>query len=1375
MGGDYKTGEATLIRAVRALDQGDVETIPERLERVWDTLSEYHGGSFHAAEEMLLRWLLKNMTGTTANAERVRRYALTWDILGAVFALVPLFSLAKSLADRRFINILQQTLKEIAKPAKEDAAQTNGTTSEDVEMANAPGQLESPSNPRKRKRTSSSVGFNVVAQRKIEGCLQTAEAVFEALRVLLSRCEVKSLEGLPTHRMGAEHVKSLFSFSATEAMEILVPVLTLCGLAVDKPTAGLFKEQSSWLSTFNAIWELHLQGSDDATEVATHLSHPGARLLGKLTGVPQQVSVGIESATQERWVRDLRRFLNRNLILPARAAFLNKDSQGIIKTAVSMCSVSAPICFPVLFDLVTRSPREFGGNTSIKGYESWVQSVFDAMLHAASVEQAIDSKKGMAAIRSIMELAAARNAALTAPSLRKVCKEYALRADGDDWSLLLSIVKLNPDVFLLSDEGKELLNKILEKTRNTESLSEGDSEKAGHFIVLLADGYAQARDLTSFVKTWLEYLVPADPKAGLQSLWAQKELADTVSSLLQSSLNANQLADLVSWLSAQPATAARTYILGSISSGISQEEFIDAANMSSFKGVFAEKVSKKDPPSLSACRWEIAAKTLGKGTLEEAIEVWTQVGSDLKKTLKKSPIQQEDTFAAFKCCVATWLANHPGAKHEEEAAKLVCSFLERLGKSSDAMEVDSDKPTGAITNKTYLSWILSDSPLLFSMIVERTGELPEPIVSLLKPNEAEDITSFDPETLQTEHNFNTAKLIPTLIDTIIPLVDTSKSARLNPSTKAAVQFLLESAEALDRRQRGAVMKSLMMHLPQTSDKAEAIGMDFWKPVLSLMVKLMEEPTYYEGMDFSHLEAIGRCLLKIHRRSNRRSRGDLVSDDVPKDRENFRLLHQLAIRTVKQMVHGKLEDREKAYMSNAVQVLKSQSEDADIVLRIILLRAFRTAVREPGVVKKLEEAGLDAKDLKDNALLQTAVSTITSGKWRGKGLLSGVIALEALNDLDRAAVKEGLASAVPTLLETSNSLIENGVEAGWDVRIFLANHFPDSLGSPFKVKMSLGTVNSEEDNNSSTEAVGNSALRQYVDAVVKNTDEKTKLNYLQDVLLDQYDAQDALGRLVVIDQLVSHLRGSRPSEATANFDLAKAHSILCKSLPDTLSPSASAPANFLVATETIRSLLDQSPMCMTQWNIELTLSTVSIISNTSPSTTSPPILPALCSLIEAIIKRHRQRLDGHFHLLITALQSLLRLLLTSSSLSPIVWESHAKTYSRLLTLICEPTVASVSRAKTTGLDSEKNRARRYAGQYMYFVLMQYIKLQLTECASSSSLPHGVREALEKGIYSIVRITTEDSLKIMNESMDPSGRVVFKELYKRFQMFAQWKGV
>jgi nucleolar pre-ribosomal-associated protein 2 len=233
-----------------------------------------------------------------------------------------------------------------------------------------------------------------------------------------------------------------------------------------------------------------------------------------------------------------------------------------------------------------------------------------------------------------------------------------------------------------------------------------------------------------------------------------------------------------------------------------------------------------------------------------------------------------------------------------------------------------------------------------------------------------------------------------------------------------------------------------------------------------------------------------------------------------------------------MTSGSPEEREKAYLKDAITLLKSPCEDADIAPRIVLLQAFVSTVQASSGVKKLEEDGLELNSLRDQ-LLQVATSAVMSGKRSGKGLLTLLAALEALDNLDRQAVKQALSSTVPSLLESSDSLLENGAQAGWEIRMFLANHFPEALVSPLKIKMSIEVpASTEEDgetkgSDSAAAALGKTALLRYVDAVVRSADEDTKLGYLKELLLEESDGQDALGRLLVIYRLIQHLKGRSP--------------------------------------------------------------------------------------------------------------------------------------------------------------------------------------------------------------------------------------------------------
>lgn len=196
--------------------------------------------------------------------------------------------------------------------------------------------------------------------------------------------------------------------------------------------------------------------------------------------------------------------------------------------------------------------------------------------------------------------------------------------------------------------------------------------------------------------------------------------------------------------------------------------------------------------------------------------------------------------------------------------------------------------------------------------------------------------------------------------------------------------------------------------------------------------------------------------------------------------------------------------------------------------------------------------------------------------------------------------------------------------------------------------------------------------------------------------------------------------------------------------------------------------------MSQWNIELTLNTVCDLTSTSTDQSNVPF-SWLCKLVEVVIKKHRLRLEGHYHLLLSTIQALLRNLVIDQA-SPnlddkLPQESKAHLYARLITLICEPTAGAVSRSQLhSALDSATDAAKRSAGRHMYMVLMQYVKLQLEE-----NVPRAVREALEPAMNSIFDITSPEGRKILNDAMDSSGRAILREMFKRYVKFGKWSGV
>jgi nucleolar pre-ribosomal-associated protein 2 len=277
-----------------------------------------------------------------------------------------------------------------------------------------------------------------------------------------------------------------------------------------------------------------------------------------------------------------------------------------------------------------------------------------------------------------------------------------------------------------------------------------------------------------------------------------------------------------------------------------------------------------------------------------------------------------------------------------------------------------------------------------------------------------------------------------------------------------------------------------------------------------------------------------------------------------------------------------------------------------------------------------------------------------------------------------------------------------------------------------------------------------------------------------------------------------------------FDLAALHVALSLSLRE-----ATSLEQFRNIAQVITLLLEKHGNSMTQVNVESTLAAVTTVCSFSPGLCSLPksaksgasvagaVFDTLCCLTATVIKRHRLRLEGHHHLLVTTLQAMLRALVATPAfgastgnpdLSSLIQQPpdwldsrlkprHAAKFARLLTLICEPSAASVAargnhnkgngpNAGNLALDSATDAFKRSAGQHMFRVLMTYVKLQLDE---AGAVPRDVRKELDVGVYSVLSITPESCLRIMSEGMDASGRAIFRTMYADYKKFGKWSGV
>ncbi|KAI9802678.1 MAG: hypothetical protein M1825_002700 [Sarcosagium campestre] len=251
-------------------------------------------------------------------------------------------------------------------------------------------------------------------------------------------------------------------------------------------------------------------------------------------------------------------------------------------------------------------------------------------------------------------------------------------------------------------------------------------------------------------------------------------------------------------------------------------------------------------------------------------------------------------------------------------------------------------------------------------------------------------------------------------------------------------------------------------------------------------------------------------------------------------------------------------------------------------------------------------------------------------------------------------------------------------------------------------------------------------------------------------------------------------------------IARAYDELCVRLQHTREVHRA-----LAIVECMDSLLLEKPRAISQYNIERTLMimviTVSPTSKLESSGSSSDVFGMIAQLFTSILKVHRLKLGGRYHLVLPVLQALLRCLFERRAwlrgkesrvhlLPP--WlgvqtsgrgARDGMALARLLSSLCDPTVSSVTGGKHRARDEltpARDKARGLAGQHLPYVLVEYAQCQL-----QSRMSPEVKAALLPGLWAVFSVASQDMLRVINSAMDPACQAVFKSLYENYNQFGR----
>lgn len=1106
-----------LIKTVRGLDQNGPGENGENLEILWNNLTTTSNDKFHAAEESALRWLLKSMNGASPSAEALRRYPLTWTILDCVFQRVPLFSLAKSLADRRFVVILQQTLKDISKPTSTSDASTSGT---------------------KRKRSPISA-FSLKDLQTADGCLATSQVLFQTLKSLF-----KLLDNDRTgsrDKIGAEHIRSLFCVSATEATTIASLSLKICDLLLKSQTCDDVEGREEWIAVISTIWGFHLQGDDDTLEVATHLFGPASNVLSAIENLAEVQQKDVDKALANRWSSDLQDFMNKNLILPARTAYLTRKSFDSIDTCLNVTSERINTAAPALYFLASSFANSIERDLR-KSNAEWMGRIFQAI--EKMIRERPDRNNLMA---RILSQAVRRSVVVDVDDLRSVCRHYGLQAESTDWSLISNAALCNPDIFHTSEEGTALLDEICAKIIS-EGASEDTYKPVSDLIESIQKGFRTRRDFSGFLRLWFTQLCEVERQQLVsKSPWFDMGRGEgdneSLFALVETELSPQQVLGVIEWVEGKELLShpsALCLFSNILAQGIRTSPYIGIVGLRLFNLV--SQVS--DSSRVTALKWRVVSRTISWVSETERATIWASVKDDLSSRMKKSSIQSPETFEALKCCHLTWDSMSPDDKLLSEPAKLVEKFTARLAKEITGDDIIDSTTLPACVNfdyeqdfdkelalQQYLAWYLLGSSRLCRLYSEKNGELPAPLQNAMYAGNASPsgLRALWDALLCNDINVNNVKLAKNLLDRVISSLKESGKEKAWPGEQGQTWIRILSnvpIEAFSRWQREQVMLILDKRRPKMSKHPKKVSLESWTLFLDLATKMMGRPTFHEGMSFSNLVDIADSMSNL----------DFETTSVG-DESLLELVGRfcaMASATIRQMSEN-IEERSIVYFNEAATFIseceavakKRDQEDCPRIepFRVTLLKSLATGLGQ--VSNNQDHSELVSLLQSVQTALAENIMVVIGNFVADKKLLSKRDAVTNLSlfaavDAAHAATKDIVkcsspkSSAIQKLEKRTKEAMLKGDLKAWKLQIFLHSHFAAVLEAPTPTRFDeLSCLASKS---------RIPVLSELVVSIILEMDTSSIAHYLGTLIGEYVGGHDTDGQILAIQHVVGQLLG-----------------------------------------------------------------------------------------------------------------------------------------------------------------------------------------------------------------------------------------------------------
>ena len=1083
---------------------------------------------------------------------------------------------------------------------------------------------------------------------------------------------------------------------------------------------------------------------------------------------------------------------------------------------------------PELFDNAVRAvPRDdFRGQTR---EAPWLETLFVAVAELAYTTAREDdpvafTSRFVVVLERLLQIALDRQVGLSLHTILTHAGYTGLMEQGLEqvqWNVTALVISLGVDVFLpnsgLRDTQKlldALLDKIMLQWRSDTSKDSKNYHVIKHDIVLpLLRGFAAARDLSTFMEVWHSQLVIVE-EARLHntnlpffSVWEDDNVCNVYSELMRSSLTGSTITTQMRTaatatraesgkISGSPQSYAKFVVMEASFRGMSLTFPDSEKTLSFFLETVTTTLSSKQTLHWRWRLWRFA-RGLTQNNLLSADSPLAQATQSLMgiaaktihrnhKNLAKIPLAALESWEAY--CFALASAKERVSEEQLESFGAISQDITSLvmSVSSDDAQQSMKAPwNGRIETvdsptTLALAYILAlvRVPRVWQRIApEARSKLFQHVLLLAAAQYSSsplplEAMADDARFLQAwasvvchEYLLNVPYLVPDLALLLNKSIEQDSSNR-----RLYVESLQRIPAALITRGLRTTLLDSLQNVLTRQDSSPEVTVGF----LTMMAKLAAMPKCDATLtsDWEPIWTAARAIT-------------LEGTDLDLQcMKSFRSLHHAII--AKLLVLSE-DDRNGVFKRLFARVSKQASKlrqiDRDsmacFLLRLSLSELWVHRIQLSKAFSETELAecrervfGLvlaDMKSVKDQCRKQKMEETIT--------LIKTIDALEDFEDLATNNIE----------VEKFLSKIEHYMEMSIDSapsrlirRRLLATKGPEkSVTEPVLQCAETLTLQS-------LYAEDQQLFIRATTERFRSMNTETITQAIRDIRGLGLTGDSASYRILVICLALISLAPVEDKDSAVGKEL----SLVCTALAEALTHSTSID-QFCFAAESLAFLLRVHTRSLSQCNIDTILAAIAASASKIGPHISPEYAPTiytrLCRLMGTVLGLQRVKIGGRFHLVVNAMQRLLGCLFARSrkrarsarfqpTLSQPFWlapldASHTTYYTRLLTTLSDPTVSAVLRPQASvtreSLVDETKKAKRIAGQYLQYVVMEY-----AQCSLRGALSPDVKASLMPGLYAALDVMSKEGLRSLNAALDVSGRAVFKSLYDDYVKFGKW---